>query len=293
MSTMSSTKYYMSTLAKIFKFTLKSKKLAVGVTIILFFIILGLFAEVIAPGNPSVPMQFQMDLPPSPDHPLGTDTLGRDVFDQIVHGIRQSLLIGFMAGAFGTGMGTLIGLISGYKGGYVDDILRTFTDIFLVIPTWPLLVVISSYIKQGLTIPVLAALLSVFAWPWPARTIRSQTMSLKQRDFINIAKISGSNDLEIIFKEIMPNMLSFVGANFANAVSGSILAEVGLEIVGLGPQNITTLGLIVYWAMWRGAMIRGIWWWVFPPIICITLIFIGFHLINMGLDELYNPRLRK
>ena len=151
---------------------------------------------------------------------------------------------------------------------------------------------LSSYVRF-LTIPALVLILAVFAWPFPARTFRSQVLSLRKREFINMAKLSGMSDLKIVFREILPNMLPYVGTTFANAVSGAILAEVFLEILGLGPQNTTTLGVMIYWAMWRGALIRGILWWVLPPMIAIVLVFVGLQLINIGLDEVYNPRVRK
>ena len=206
--------------------------------------------------------------------------------------VRQSLIIGFFTGLVGLVVGLTVGIFSGYRGGLVDDSLRSVTDVFLVIPTIPLLVVLSSYVKF-LTIPALVLILAVFAWPFPARTFRSQVLSLRKREFINLAKLSGMSDIKIVFREILPNMLPYVGTTFANAVSGAILAEVFLEILGLGPQNTTTLGVMVYWAMWRGALIRGILWWVLPPMIVLVLIFIGLQLINIGLDEVYNPRVRK
>jgi len=201
-------------------------------------------------------------------------------------------MIGAMAGSIGTLIGIVVGFMAGYKGGLVDSGLRTLIDVFLVIPMWPLMVVIASYV-QFLTVPVMAGLLAAFSWPWPARAMRAQVMSLGQREFVNLAKLTNLNSFEIAFQEIMPNMLSYIGANFANAVAGAMMAEVGLEIIGLGPQNTTTLGLMLYWAMWRGALVRGITWWVFPPIVVLISVFISLHLINMGLDEVYNPRLRR
>ena len=270
----------------------RNPKLSTGVTIIFVLVTIAVMADLLAPYDVASIGLHGPDLAPSRDHLLGTDTLGRDIFDQLVHAVRQSLIIGFFTGLVGLFGGLAVGIISGYKGGFVDDSLRSVTDVFLVIPTIPLLVVLSSYVRF-LTIPALILILAVFAWPLPARTFRSQVLSLRKREFINLAKLSGMSDVKIVFKEIFPNMLPYVGTTFANAVSGAILAEVFLEILGLGPQNTTTLGVMVYWAMWRGALIRGILWWVLPPMIVIVLIFIGLQLVNIGLDEVYNPRVRR
>lgn len=271
---------------------LRNAKLASGFIIIIVLVIIAASADFLAPYDVATIGMHAPDLPPSFENLLGTDTLGRDIFDQLVHSVRQSLIIGFFTGLVGLFVGSAVGIISGYRGGFVDDSLRSITDVFLVIPTIPLLVVLSSYVRF-LTIPALVLILAVFAWPFPARTFRSQVLSLRKREFINMAKLSGMSDLKIVFREILPNMLPYVGTTFANAVSGAILAEVFLEILGLGPQNTTTLGVMIYWAMWRGALIRGILWWVLPPMIAIVLVFVGLQLINIGLDEVYNPRVRK
>lgn len=271
---------------------LRNSKLSSGFIIIIVLVIIAASADFLAPYDVATIGLNAPDLPPSFENLLGTDTLGRDIFDQLVHSVRQSLIIGFFTGLVGLVVGSTVGIISGYRGGFVDDSLRSITDVFLVIPTIPLLVVLSSYVRF-LTIPALVLILAVFAWPFPARTFRSQVLSLRKREFINMAKLSGMSDLQIVFREILPNMLPYVGTTFANAVSGAILAEVFLEILGLGPQNTTTLGVMIYWAMWRGALIRGILWWVLPPMIAIVLVFVGLQLINIGLDEVYNPRVRK
>ena len=270
----------------------RNAKLTSGFIIILTLVLVAALADILAPYDVASIGLHPPDLPPSFANPLGTETLGRDVFDQLVHAVRQSLIIGFCTGLVGLVVGLMVGVFSGYRGGLVDDSLRSVTDVFLVIPTIPLLVVLSSYVRF-LTIPALVLILAVFAWPLPARTFRSQVLSLRKREFINLAKLSGMSDIKIVLREILPNMLPYVGTTFANAVSGAILAEVFLEILGLGPQNTTTLGVMVYWAMWRGALIRGILWWVLPPMIVLVLIFIGLQLINIGLDEVYNPRVRK
>ncbi len=242
--------------------------------------------------NPITMGSFKAYLPPSAEHWLGTDRWGRDWMAQLLLGLRYSLLIGAIAGVAATFVGILFGFVAGYKGGRLDSLLRTGTDMVLVIPSWPLLVTLSAYIPK-LTIPVMALLLALFSWPWAARTIRSQVMSLKGRPYVDLAISTGMGDLEIIFTEILPNLLPYLGVSLASSMVGAILAEVGLELIGLGPGDITTLGLMINWATRWGALALGKWQMVFAPVVMLVLIFVSLNLINMGLEQAYNPRLRE
>jgi peptide/nickel transport system permease protein len=241
--------------------------------------------------DPVVIGAFDRYLPPSREHPLGTDRLGRDALALVLMGLRLSLAVGALAGLIATAAGIVIGFAAAYKGGIVDSILRSVTDMILVIPTLPLLITLSAYIKV-LTIPGMALLLAVFSWAWSARAIRSQVLSLKERPYIELAKISGLNDFEIMFKEIMPNLLPYLGVGLANSTMGAIVAETGMRLIGLGPARQVTLGLIVNWAMGWGVLAMGKWHLMFPAILCLILIFISLNFINMGLEEIYNPRLK-
>jgi len=258
----------------------------------MFLLILGFSAPFLTTRDPMKVMAEPMDQPPSSKYILGTDTLGIDIFTQLVYGLRSSFIIGFLAGTIGILLGTFLGLMAGLRPGVLDTVLTRFIDVFLVIPVLPLLVIIAAMVPRT-TIFLLAVIIGLFSWPWTARAIRSQVLSLREREFVSLAKLSGLNDLEIVFKEIMPNMLSYIGALFANAVSGAMVSEAGISLLGLGCQDVTTLGIILYRAQVRGATVRGLWWWWFPPALCFILIFIALQSINMGLDEIYNPRLRK
>jgi len=229
---------------------------------------------------------------PSRQFLLGTDGLGRDLFAVLLYSIQTSLYIGFTAGIIGTAIGILVGFVGGYKGGLTDHVLRSITDIFLVIPLWPLLILISASVRS-LSIPVMASLLAAFSWQGSARAIRSQVMSLKEREFVNIARLSGLGTFEILFKEILPNMIPYVASGFVMSVTGAILTEAALEIIGLGPPGATSIGLMLYWSQQFAATVKGWWWWLVPPIIVLILIFIALFLILLGLDEISNPRLRK
>jgi peptide/nickel transport system permease protein len=229
---------------------------------------------------------------PSWAHPLGTGVMGRDILVLSVVGLRYSLIIGAMAGAIATAIGIVMGFVAGYKGGVMDTILRTTTDMFLVIPSWPLLATLSAYILK-LSVPVMALLLAVFSWPFAARAIRSQVMSLRDRPYVELARISGLSDLQIIFQEILPNLLPYLGVGFANSVIVAILAEVGLEVIGLAPPGLITLGLLINWGIGWGSITMGRPQPILVPALLLIWVFLSLNLINIGLEQVYNPRLKK
>jgi len=247
---------------------------------------------IIGDEDPLLVGEFDLYLPPSQQHPLGTDRLGRDALALVLMGLRLSLMVGVLAGSSATAIGVTVGCIAGYKGGIFDNILRSTTDTILVIPSFPILIVLAAYV-QGLGIPTMALLLAVFSWPQAARIIRSQVMSLKQRAYVEMARMSGLGDFAIIFKEIMPNLLPYIGVSFANSIMTTILAETGMRLLGLGPSRQATLGLVVSWAMGWGVLALGKWNLIFPAILCLVLIFVALNFVNMGLEETYNPRLRR
>lgn len=285
----------MSTIKVRFKNALRelvgNRKILAGFVTLFFICLVGFSTYIFSipyPNFGSVPA-FRS---PSEQFPLGTDGLGRDLLAVLLYSIQTSLYIGFLAGTIGTALGVLIGFLAGYKGGLVDDILRSVIDIFLVIPLWPLLILISAAVRS-ITIPLMASLLAAFSWQGSARAIRAQVMSLKEREFVNIARLSGLGTFEILFMEIFPNMIPFVMAGFVMSVTGAMLAEVALEVIGLGPPQATSIGLMLYWAQQYAAAVKGWWWWIIPPILFLVLIFLALFLILLGLDEISNPRLRK
>lgn len=273
-------------------FFFRNWKITIGLSTFLFFVVIGLLASSLAPYHVMGIGQFPKNLLPSQEHFLGTDIWGRDIMDMLIVGVQNSLAVGILAGIIGTFIGVMLGILAGYKGGLVDHVIRTVTDGFLVIPTWPLLILLSAYLR-GLTIPQLAFVLSAFSWPWSTRMMRAQSMSWKERGFINLARISGLGGIEIAFREIFPNMLPYIGVVFGNSVSGAMAAETGLEVLGIGPANVATLGRILQHSFYFGALARRMYWWFLPPVLILILIFMSLQLINMGLDEIYNPRLKK
>jgi peptide/nickel transport system permease protein len=232
-----------------------------------------------------------LNLGPTWEHPLGTDGLGRDMLAVMVIGIPNTFKIGFLAGAVGLVIGTFIGLFAGYYKGYADTIFSSFADVMLVIPALAILITVSAYVRV-VTVEVMALIVGLLAWPLPARVIRSQTLSLRDRLFVEIAKLSGANDFEIITFQILPNLTAYLAASFVGAVSSGILTAVGLEVLGLGPQNIPTIGRTLYYAFKYQALFRGMWWWWGPPVVTLAIIFAGLFQMSISLDKYANPRLR-
>lgn len=232
-----------------------------------------------------------LNLPPSREHPLGTEGFGRDMFTLMVIGIPNTFRIGILAGSVGVLLGALIGLIAGYYKGWLDTIFSSFADVMLVIPTLAILITVSAYVRV-MTVELMAMIVGLLSWPLPARVIRAQTLSLRERLFVEVARLSGQNDLEIIFLQILPNLTAYLAAAFVGAVSTGILAAVGLEVLGLGPQNVPTIGRALYHAFTYSAMFRGMWWWWGPPIVTLAIIFTGLFLMSTSLDKYANPRLQ-
>jgi peptide/nickel transport system permease protein len=232
-----------------------------------------------------------LNLGPTWEYPLGTDGLGRDMLAVMVIGIPNTFKIGFLAGAVGLVIGTFIGLLGGYYRGYADTVFSSFADVMLVIPTLAILITVSAYVRV-VTVEIMALIVGLLAWPLPARVIRSQTLSLRERLFVEVAKLSGANDFEIITFQILPNLTAYLAASFVGAVSSGILTAVGLEVLGLGPQNIPTIGRTLFYAFKYTALFRGMWWWWGPPVVTLAIIFTGLFQMSISLDKYANPRLR-
>jgi len=274
------------------RFAIDNMKLTVGLGMVLLVVLFGyagpLFVDM---GNTEVGSATQSQ-PPSWDNLLGTDAMGRDMLAWLIEATPASLRVGLLAGAIGVAFGVTIALVGGYFGGWVDAVLRTFTDVMLTIPSLLVLIVLASAVRV-VSLEMMALIIATFAWMGPARVIRSQVLTLRERSFIEIAKLSGESNMSIIFKELMPNLMPYILASFVGSLLGSILAATGLEFLGLGPANISTLGNILFWQDFYNALIRGMFWWWGPPIVIFILLFTGLFLASMGLDEWSNPRLKE
>jgi peptide/nickel transport system permease protein len=229
--------------------------------------------------------------PPSIEHPLGTESSGRDMLAILLVATPRSLRVGFIAGLIGMGIGIILGFTAGFMGGKVDAVIRVISDSFITIPALAVLVVIASIVNQ-IDLQAMALLLALFAWPRPTRYVRAQVLSMREQGYVQMAQLSGASSFDIMFKEMMPNLLPYLAAAFIGTVSGIILAATSLEALGLGPTRIPTLGMVIFFAINSAAILRGMWWWWGFPILMLIIIFIALFLMNTGLDEIANPRLR-
>jgi peptide/nickel transport system permease protein len=238
------------------------------------------------------PLSVRPLQPPSWDLPFGSDKQGRNLYAVMIEGTPLTLRIGLLAGVIGVTLGATLAFLAGYYGGWVDNVIRVIVDVGLTIPGLLILIIIAMRVRGGLTVDQMALVVGLLAWLYPARTIRSQVLTLKQRGFVQVARLSGMSNSEVIVKELLPNLLPYLGASLVGSVSAAILASIGLEVLGLGPFEAPTLGMTIYWVNYNAAIINGWWWWWWPPIIVIAILFIGLFLVAVGLDEIANPRVR-
>lgn len=228
--------------------------------------------------------------PPSAAHWLGTDSQGRDMVTVLMLAMPQTLKIGLVAGLISLSVGVALGLVSGFAGGVADTVIRLASDVMMTIPGIAILVLVAANVRE-MTVAIMAVIVASLSWMVTTRTIRAQTLSLRERGYVQIARLNGSSTARLVFVEILPNLLPFIAASFVIAVSNAMLATIGLEALGLGPQKELTLGTTIYWAQFYGAILRGMWWWWAPPILLISLIFIGLMLTSVGLDSFVNKRM--
>ena len=272
-------------------FTLRNSKLLVGLGVVLFFLVLALVGPLLTDWEP-FDYVGPVGQAPSPQHWFGTTTFGQDVFTQFAEGLGATFLVGLVGGGIATAIGMIVGFTAGYRGGVVDEALNMLTNIVLVIPTLALLLIIAAYLKvRGVMVEAL--FVGFTSWPWAARAIRAQTFSLKARDFVDLARLSGVKGRRIIFSEIAPNMASYLFMTFILMFGGAILIAATLDFIGLGPTNAISLGLMMNGAVLWSALHLGLWWWFVPPGAAITLIVGSLYLMNVGLDEVFNPKLRE
>ncbi|MCD6546868.1 MAG: ABC transporter permease [Thermotogae bacterium] len=235
---------------------------------------------------------YDIFLDPSWEHPLGTDSYGRDVLALLLTGLKYSLFIGFTAGGMATIIAVFLASVAGYKGGKVEAFITVLSNSILIIPSWPILAIIVLFVKK-IDLLTLSMILAFFSWAGPSRQIKPQISSLKARPYIDLARVNNFSDMEIMFKEILPNFLPYILVGFSSAVTGSIMAETALRIVGLGPGDIPSLGQVINWAVYSGAMAIGQYLVILIPITFLILIFVSLNLINVGLDEILNPKLKQ
>jgi peptide/nickel transport system permease protein len=229
---------------------------------------------------------------PSGAHWLGTDNFGHDVLSQLMAGTRTSLIIGVIAGAVATVIGVALGTAAGFKGGLLEEILMGVTNVIISIPAIVILILLSVALSNR-SIVTMALIIGVTSWPWLARAVRAQASSLRTREHVDIARLSGAGSVRLIVFEVIPYMLSYISMAFVLQLAGAILAEAGLSLLGLGPANVISLGIMLHWALLWESVRTGAWWAFVPPTIMLTLIAFALFMLQSSLDELFNPRLRR
>ena len=272
-------------------FALRNKKLVAGLVIVLAFLVLAIIGPGLADKDP-LAFEGMPGEGPSSEAWFGTTSAGQDVFSQFVHGLRASFLVGVLGGGIAGLIGAFVGFASGYRGGLLDDLLSMLTNVVLVIPTFAVLIIVAAYLKlKGYVTEAL--FIGVTSWPWAARAVRAQTFSLVSRDFVDIARLSGRSNWKIVVREIAPNMSSYLLMMFILLFGGAILIGATLDFIGLGPSDAMSLGLMMNNAVLWSALQLGYWWWFIPPGIGIMAIVGGLYVMNVGLDEVFNPKLRE
>jgi peptide/nickel transport system permease protein len=272
---------------------LRSRKFIVGLLIVLVIVVIGIIGPMVT-RDPLHQNWNMIGKPPDGNYLLGTTSLGEDVFAQLFTGIRNSLEVGILAGGLGTLIAVLLGALGTYKGGLADDISSFVTNIIIVFPVTPLLLVVASIIEQR-SLLLVGLMIALFSWPWAARSIRSQVLTLKEREFINVSRLSGMRDGTTVITEVLPNMLAYIMMVFVLLSGGAMLAEAGISMLGIGPSNSVTLGTMLFHAR-NGSTAShwwGLWWWFIPPGIVLTLFLSAIFVMHAGMNEWFNPRLRK
>jgi peptide/nickel transport system permease protein len=277
---------------KTFRFP-RSPKVIIGLCILGFFVLLMIFGPYLAPFSPDN-SSFAPNLTPSAHHWFGTTSLGQDIFSQTLVGARATMVVAGIAGLVATMLSMIIGVSAGYLGGFKDDGLTLLSNVFLALPGLPLLIVIDSYlpVNSRSNSLVIGLIISLTGWAWGARVLRAQTMSLRNRDFVESSRIIGEKRWRIMFSEIAPNLLPILAASLLFTILYSIGAYVTLAYIGLTSTSVWNWGTMLFWAQANNAPLSGEWYWFVPPGICIALVGTSLALLNFGIDEFINPRLR-
>lgn len=265
-------------------------KVSLGLGIVVVFLLLAIIGPTLSPDDPSG-LGASILSPPSGAHWLGTTNTGQDVLSELLTGARSTIEVGLIAGVAATVLSIIFGVSAGYFEGISGELLSMLSNIFLVIPALPLLIVLTAFVPHASQV-VIAVFIAITGWAWGARVMRAQTLSLRQQDFVQAAKAVGEPAWRIIFWELLPNEGAIVASSFLFTVIAAVLADAGLLFLGLGDVNVWSWGSMLYWAQNNEALSTGAWWWFVPPGLCIALFGTGLALCNFGIDEMINPRLR-
>lgn len=267
-----------------------NNRLKIGLIILTIMVlgsfILPLFNDV----DPVKQGTYPKNLPPSLEHLLGTNSLGQDIFWWLVYAVRNSLILGVSVSIFTTLIAGTVGLTAGYLGGRFDRSIMTLTDTIIAIPVFPILIVLATLVRGRSSFLIVSIILIFFGWSWGARRVRSMALTLREREFINVAKFSGSTTLKIVFREVFPYVSAFIVVGFINAILWAINTEAALAVIGLSNVEIPTLGSIVFWALSYNALFTGQYIWVLAPVVATVILFLGLFLTSTGYNQMYATR---
>ena len=275
------------------KYALRNPSLIVGLVMLfgmLFFVGIG---HIIWDTEMFRPLSTPTRLPPTGEHPFGTDTQGRDLLAIAILGTPLTLRIGLIAGTVAISLGTVAAFLSAYYRGVVDGAIRSIVDVGLAMPALLILILVRINVGRELSTDEMGLAIGLTSWVFPARIIRSQVLVMREQAYVELSRLSGTSGMGIIFKEMMPNLIPYITASLVASVAGAILASIGLEAIGLGNFSQPTLGMTIYWNIQFSSITLGMWWWWVPPLVAIVIVFVSLFLISSGLDEWSNPRLRK
>ena len=277
--------------SELFYFAFRNWKFVLGSAVVLACVAIAIVGPWLT-DHPPLAFDGPTDQPPSSEYWFGTTSYGQDVYSQFVHGLRAAFLVGGLGGGIAWVLGVGVGFTAGYRGGWIDDVLNMLTNVVLVIPTLAILIIVAAYLQvQSYTTE--AVIIGLTSWPWAARAVRSQTFSLKTREFVEVARLSGRSTRQVIATELAPNMSSYLLMTFILLFGGAILIGASLDFLGLGPSESISLGLMMNNAFLASALLLGSWWWFLPPGLGIVAIVGGLYVMNVGLDEVFNPKLRE
>jgi len=270
---------------------LHNRRAVAGALLLAFFAIVAVFAPMIVPYSPT-DINFTPLLTPSASHLLGTTANGQDILSQLIWGARASLFVGLVCATLISLVQLVLGVFAGYVGGLFDTVATAVTNVFLVLPSLPLLIILAAYLRGG-SLFVLIGVITVTGWAWGAKVLRAQAIALRERPFVQAARATGESRVHIVMSHIVPNMLGIIVSNFFGAALFAILAEAGLEFIGLGNINDITWGTMLYWGQEGDAVLLGAWVWLLVPGLCLALLGTALGLLNFAVDEIANPRLRR
>ena len=278
--------------ASLFGYVRRNRALLIGFLFLLALFLFVVIGHLTVDTEEARPLSVGSLDPPSRELPFGSDKQGRNLYAVMVVGTPLTFRIGLIAGVIGVTVGTIVAFVSAYYGGIVDAVVRVIVDVGLTIPGLLILVTLAMRVRGGLSVNQMTFVVAMLAWLYPARTIRAQVLTMKERGYVQIARLSGMKGREVIARELLPNLLPYLVGALVGSVSAGVLAAIGLEVLGLGPFEAPTLGMTLYWVTYNAAIINGWWWWWLPPIVVIAMLFTGLFLIAVGLDEVANPRIR-